>query len=371
VIEVTTQSFLPERVRLGWRTVQVAVWLVGLSIFILLIAAPPLGLDAFWNILIPIAPALFVFAPGVWRNVCPLASTALFARHNDTKDRKIMSPTTAGIFAITGVVLLLVIVPLRHVVFDTSGRATAILLAVAAIIAVTLGRRFEWKSAWCSGLCPVHPVEKLYGMRPAVSPVNAHCHACQRCVRICPDSTAAMTPLLAPATRMEKWAGTIIVGGFAGFVWGWFHIPDTTGGASLASMTTAYTLPMAGLGLSLAVFIAARRIIAAKYHLVLTRVFAAGAVAIYYWYRIPGLAGFGPIPGDGMLVDLAGTLPAWTVAASRAVTTGLFAWWFLRPAIRRHPWAVRPPFADAAGGDRRGRVVPVTIAATAVTDANA
>jgi ferredoxin len=364
--EGTTRPFLSERARLGWRAAQVAVWLIGVAIFVLLIARPPLGLDAFWNVLIPVAPALFVFAPGIWRNVCPLASTALFARHNDAKPRAIMSQKAAGAFSLAGLVLLLVIVPMRHVIFDTSGPATAILLASAAVVAVAICRVFEWKSAWCSGLCPVHPVEKLYGQRPAISPANAHCHACHRCVRVCPDSTPAVSPLLAPASRMDKWAGIIFVGGFAGFVWGWFQTPDFQGGLGWASFTTAFALPMAGLGLSLAVFIAVRRVIAVKYHPALTRVFASAAVAVYYWYRIPGLVGFGPIPSDGMLVDLSGTLPAWTVAISRAGTTALFAWWLVFRSNGKRAWTVRPPFSDTTGTVGASRVVPLTVAQTAL-----
>ena len=36
----------------------------------------------------------------------------------------------------------------------------------------------------------------------------------------------------------------------------------------------------------------------------LPKVFAAAAVCTYYWYRLPALAGFGPHPGTGLLVDL-------------------------------------------------------------------
>ena len=48
-----------------WRIVQFAVWLVGAAILTCLLFFPPLGILLFWNVLIPIAPFLFVVAPGI------------------------------------------------------------------------------------------------------------------------------------------------------------------------------------------------------------------------------------------------------------------------------------------------------------------
>ena len=67
-IELSTQS------KSIWKAAQAAVWLVGAVILTCLLFFPPVGLLLFWNILIPVAPALFVLAVGVWRNVCPLAT---------------------------------------------------------------------------------------------------------------------------------------------------------------------------------------------------------------------------------------------------------------------------------------------------------
>ena len=71
-------ELLSDRARRAWRAAQVAVWLVGVGIVVLLFWAQEIGIHAFWNVLIPVAPALVAFAPGLWRNICPLASTALF-----------------------------------------------------------------------------------------------------------------------------------------------------------------------------------------------------------------------------------------------------------------------------------------------------
>ncbi|MBK8567107.1 MAG: hypothetical protein IPN76_28225 [Saprospiraceae bacterium] len=63
--------------KLHWRSLQLCFFIIGLVLFLLLIVMPETGVLAFWNILIPVAPLLFLLSTGFWRNVCPLASVAL------------------------------------------------------------------------------------------------------------------------------------------------------------------------------------------------------------------------------------------------------------------------------------------------------
>lgn len=339
--------FLSVRATRIWRCVQVAVWLVGATIFALLLFAPAIGLHAFWNVLIPVAPALLAFAPGLWRNICPLAATALFPRHMGWSKRIHLDAATQGALSLIGTVALLLIVPLRHVVLDTHGPATALTIATLAVIGVGIGFLVEWKSGWCSGLCPVHPVEKLYGQQALVTIPNAHCDFCHRCVAPCPDSTPAVHPLSVERPWTRRIGGQLLVGGFVGYIIGWFLVRDYRDGEGWQHLGTAFGYPFLGLVISLAVFLGLRRALAKRHRELLVRVFAAGAIAAYYWFRLPALFGFGPFPGDGMLVDLTATLPAWFPAASRLATTLLFAWWFvLRPGVRR-AWGIRPTYAEA------------------------
>jgi len=155
---------LSSRSVLIWRIVQALFWIVGVLILFFLIFYPTIGIHLFWNILIPIAPALLVVGVGVWRNICPMASTSLLPRHLGISKRKKITTLLSGKFNLIAVIVLFIIVPLRHAIFDSNGLATAILILSLGLIAVVLGLRYEWKSAWCSGLCPVHPVEKLYGL---------------------------------------------------------------------------------------------------------------------------------------------------------------------------------------------------------------
>ncbi|MBS1654594.1 MAG: ferredoxin, partial [Bacteroidetes bacterium] len=83
---------LSPRSKLIWRTVQGLVWLTGAFIFFCLIFYPKLGIALFWNLLIPVAPALIAVAVGLWRNVCPLATTNLLPRKMGLSQRRIMTP---------------------------------------------------------------------------------------------------------------------------------------------------------------------------------------------------------------------------------------------------------------------------------------
>ena len=344
-----TQPLVAGRALVIWRVAQTAVWLVGLAILVALLFAPDIGIHAFWNVLIPVAPALVAFAPGLWRNICPLGSTALFARHVGLSKRRRLTPEWQGSLGLIGVIALLAIVPLRHVVLDTNGPATALTIGALAAVAVLMGLTFEWKSGWCSGACPVHPVEKLYGSEAALSVPNAHCEPCERCVAPCPDSTPGVHPLSSNGSATKRWAGLMMVGGFPGFIWGWFHVHDYVGAEGWRHLEVAYGWPMAGFAVTLGAFVLLTSVVPRGRHLFLIRGFAAAAIACYYWYRLPALFGFGleAFPTDGMLVDLSGTLPTWFPVASRVVTTALFAWWLVGRRRGETAWGVRPEFSRA------------------------
>ena len=40
----------------------------------MLIVSPKAGLWLMWGLAVPLLPALFLIAPGLWRNVCPIAA---------------------------------------------------------------------------------------------------------------------------------------------------------------------------------------------------------------------------------------------------------------------------------------------------------
>src|SRR5690606_38788772 len=70
----TIPGRMGERERWWWRTAQA----VGLALTVVLLtglwAAPQPTLRVLWYAVIPLLPAVFLVQPGLWRNVCPLAT---------------------------------------------------------------------------------------------------------------------------------------------------------------------------------------------------------------------------------------------------------------------------------------------------------
>lgn len=329
-----------------WRVLQAVFFLVGLTILVCLFAAPSLGLHLLWNVLIPVAPALLVIAPGVWRNVCPMGTTSLMPRHLNLSRRKRLSPTAQGYMAVGALALLLVIVPLRHVILDTAGWAIGAALVVVAALTVALGMVFEWKSAWCSGLCPVYPVELLYGEKPVLSVKNAHCRSCENCVLPCKDGTPDLHPANAADSKAARLSGLILAGGFPGFIWGWYQVPNYSGWEGFKNLHMAYGYPLAAMAASLALFAIVRIAAGGKLEPLLIRLFAAAAVIVYYWFKAPVMFGFGSDP-SAALVNLSGVLPSVTPWVLRIGAIVLFTVLLvLRPQVSK-VWAIKPMPAPA------------------------
>lgn len=339
---------LSPRAKQAWRLVQALVFALGLGIWLALVLAPTLGLDLLWNVLIPVAPLLLLLAPGLWRNVCPLATVALLPRKLAISRRRRLRKVAQERIALVGVLLLFTLVPLRHVVLDLDAAASALFLAGAAAMAFAAGIAFEWKSGWCAGLCPVRPVETLYGNQPLLTVENAHCTACEACTAACPDSTASPQPGMGRPSREARAIGALMFGAFPGFIWGWFHVPHYADGAGWTHLDLAYGLPMIGGLCTWLAYRALHSVLVPAQHRRLQQGFALLSLATYYFYRLPALIGFGIHDSDGTLVDLSARAPEWTPLALQAlVVLGAAAWFLLRGSARRS-WQRRPPFASAA-----------------------
>ena len=340
---------LSSRSILIWRIAQAAVWLVGAAILFCLLFFPSLGVLLFWNILIPVAPALFVIGIGVWRNVCPLATTNLLPRHLGLSKRKRLSATQLGKLNLIAVIALYAIVPLRHAVFNANGIATAILIISMAFVGIIMGFFYEWKSAWCSGLCPVHPVEKLYGGNVLMSLPNAHCDQCMNCTIPCPDSTPNIHPKSSIKTIYHQICGLVIIGGLPGFIWGWFHVPDETKITTLNTFISVFKIPLLGFTTTLVIYGILSMIIKSKFERRLISIFAAMGVSCYYWYRIPALFGFGNFGDDGLLVSLRNTLPEWSIPIITITITIFFFYWLVIRKQNNRSWVIRPQYANKQG----------------------
>jgi hypothetical protein len=58
------------------------------------------------------------------------------------------------------------------------------------------------------------------------------------------------------------------------------------------------------------------------------------------------LLGFGIYPVDGMLIDLTGILPEWSMQVAVFATTLFFFWWIVFSKQIKTSWSIRPAYAD-------------------------
>jgi hypothetical protein len=331
-----------------WAVLQIAMIGVGLTIVAALILVPKLGLHLLWDVLIPAAPLLFVLVPGFWRNVCPVSTIGMLAQRTGLSRRRKIGRRAVVRMALSGVLLLYVAVPLRHVIFDLNGMASAAFLIVAACLAFMLGMFFAWKSPWCAGLCPVRPVEALYGFRPALRFGNAHCGSCGNCSVPCPDSTAEIVLRPPDKSFAMRLMDLLLVGGFVGFIWGWFHVKDYAGVDGWQHLPEIYAWPFLSAAVTGAIYYLLLRFFPTSSHAAIRRIFACAAVSCYYWYRLPMLLGFGLFPGDGMLVDLGATLPVLAIHALQFFSTAFFLWWMVLRGQQGSSWLLRPKILTEA-----------------------
>lgn len=327
-----------------WLLLQYLLLIASAYLIGLLLLQEETGLDIFWNILIPATPAIIVIAPGLWRNICPLATLSLLPRLTGKSFQYSMNRKLTVQLTTLSIIVLLLILPFRHISLDTSGLSTSIMLMLAAILALSMGTLYKWRSGWCTTLCPIHPVERLYGLAPALSLSNARCNHCNRCTSPCPDSTPNMTPAVTAPSPSARLQGQLFIGGFAGYIWGWFQVPDFGGAISLSDTLSAYGWPLLGSMISLSIYFFFKHTLlkTKSEHIFLVKIFATAAVTIYYWYRIPALMGFGPHYGTGMLYDLTDTLPQVTEQLSHAATSLFFIWFLLLRSDNGHRWLIRP-----------------------------
>lgn len=327
-----------------WRVFQVVIWAAGMGVWLALIVRPELGLHLLWNVLIPVAPALFVVAPGVWRNVCPLGSLSLAPHHFRVSRRRKLSPDARARLYLAAFVLLIVVVPLRKVVLDSNGPLLAVVLGAVGVLAIAMGAVFDQKSGWCLSLCPVYPVELLYGSQSLISVPNAHCPVCSHCVAPCSESSAALTPVSALHTKLGQSVGSVLIGFFPGFVWGWYNVPTYRGWDGLSQLHVAYGLPYAAGVLTLLIYAGLRRFLPERAPL-MDRIFAAAAIITYYWFRLPPVFGIGD-PVAAMVVDISSHLPSWSATALRALVIVTFSYLLIVPAGRKRAWEVHPASAE-------------------------
>lgn len=108
------------------------------------------ALRMLWYVAIPLLPATFFLNPVLWRSVCPLATLNEWG--NALAGQRPLSPRTAGVLGIAGLVLFHLLVPARRFVFNQNGPALAAIVVAVATLALMLGAVYAIRSGFCNAL---------------------------------------------------------------------------------------------------------------------------------------------------------------------------------------------------------------------------
>lgn len=207
-------------------------------------ARPSLALLLFWGLAVPLLPLVFLTLPGLWRNLCPLATTNQLPRLFGLT-RGLALPAGLRRYAVLiGLSALFLAVSARRVLFDTDATALAGLVGGALALALLGGLVFKGKSGWCGSFCPLLPVQRLYGQEPLRVIANSHCQPCVGCTRNCYDFNPRVA-MLADLYDDDPGLGTdrrLVAGALPGLVLAYFTAPATAGFGAQLLHHGAYTL---------------------------------------------------------------------------------------------------------------------------------
>ncbi len=242
-------TYLPQG---AWAGLRVAAVAAALGLAATLVLQPGLGLDLVWGLVIPLAPIVFLVAPGVWRNVCPLAALNQLPRVAGFTRGVVQTPRLREYAYVIGMAALLVLVAARKPLFNQSGLATAILILGLMGLAFLGGVVFKGKSGWCSSICPLLPVQRLYGQTPFLTVANTHCQPCVGCTKNCYDFNPKVAYLADQYDNDRHYVAyrRFFAAIFPGFVLAYFQVPDPPA-IAVAEMSLQFLLYM---GASLAAF---------------------------------------------------------------------------------------------------------------------
>lgn len=281
-----------------WRAARVGSVLCYLTLCAAMFIVPTTGLFLFFGIVVPLLPILFFVAPGVWRNICPLAA----ANQTPRVFRFSKSLTPPEWLRRRGyliaVLLFFGIAAARLVLFNNNAQATGVLLAAVILSAFAGGVAFKGKSGWCSSICPLLPLQRVYGQTPFVVVPNSHCQPCVACTKNCYDfkPQAAYQADLHDSDPHWSAPRKLFVSALPGFVLGFFTLVTAAAGTPPLMLYGELCLFVA---CSIAVFFVVEALTSLSPAL-LTALFGAAALNIFYFFAGPILAGsFRTVTGIG------------------------------------------------------------------------
>jgi nitrite reductase (NADH) large subunit len=274
---------IPSRLPVGaWQAIRVVTLLGAIGLAMALVVAPDDGLYVLWKVVIPILPFLWLVVPGLWRNVCPLSASNQTPRVLGLSKALTAPPWVKEYGFVIAAGLFVAFVSLRKVGLDDSGPASALLLLGALTGGFVGGTLLKGKSGWCSSICPLLPIQRLYGQTPYKLVANSHCTPCVGCTKSCYDFNPKVAFLADLNDPDPYWGGyrKLFAAAFPGLVVAFFTLPEARGADAIASLYGQLALYLAA---SIAIFFVLDSLLKVSTHKV-TTLFGAAGFALFYWY---------------------------------------------------------------------------------------
>lgn len=315
------------------RAVWTAARLMSLAAFgaviVALFVRPAGGLFALFGVVVPLLPAVFLVAPGVWRNVCPLAATNQIPRVLGFSLAKAPTNLLYARGYLIATALFFGVAGSRLAGLDRNGAAAGSVLLAAAVAAFAGGVVFKGKSGWCSTICPLFPIQRAYGQTPFVTVPNQHCNPCVGCAKNCYDFKpgAAYQADLADIDRSWSAPRKLFAAALPGFVIGFFHLA----GEVDTSLPQRYGVLVTIVLVSVGSFFALEALSPLS-SAMLTAGYAAIALNGFYWFAGPVLA--------ASLDEITGITAPWLRWPISAVMLAATILWLARTRVRELQFAV-------------------------------
>jgi len=267
-----------------WQGCRIASVVIALSLAGICFIRPSVGLFIFWQLIVPVLPLVFVVAPGLWRNICPMAALNQTPRLFSFTKGLSLPAWLQEYGYVLGAALFIAAVSARKIVFNDNGMALGLLLLVALALALIMGTLFKGKSGWCSSICPLLPVQRVYGQTPFAQVPNSYCRPCVSCTKHCYDYNPPIASLLDLQDDNPRHGDyrRLFVGAFPGLILAYFLVENPPA----ISITGLYLQFAAYLLCSIGSFYALQTFAKVSAHMV-TAVYSVAAFNLYYWFSIP------------------------------------------------------------------------------------
>ena len=269
-----------------WQVLRIVMLAFILIVSVGLFFSPERSLPIFWGILVPILPLLLVIAPGLWRQVCPMAFANQIPRmFGFSKNRDLPMALKSRAFTVA-VVLFAGFVFLRAPLLNHSGQILGLSLPSAIVLAFVGGVVFKGRSGWCGTFCPLGPIQRSYGQAPLVVVRNGFCSSCVGCQKNCYDFNprAAVFSDVFDDDAIYASQRRLFMGLLPGLIFGFFVLGTAVPQNLISYWASLGIFCAASMGLySLAIsFLSVD-----PYRASLA--FSALALAIFYWFSGPTL----------------------------------------------------------------------------------